>query len=144
MSSIDLVRTGLEAWERGDTTTLASQLTDDFVLSGPLPQPIGRDQFLAVYRALHTAIPDWQFHARDFREEGHQVHVTVEVTGTHTGPLAVIPGVPPVPPTGKPIHLPAEHLTFTLRGEQVSAETLDSQPGGGVAGIYAQVGAPLG
>ena len=144
MSAIDNVRKGLEAWERGDSTTLAGLLTDDFTLSGPMPQPLNKEQFLALGRALHTAIPDWKFNASDFREEGDQVRVTVAITGTHTGVLAAIPGVPAVPPTGKSIHLPTEHLTYTMRGELAAAQIVGSVPGGGVPGLYAQVGAPLG
>ncbi|HLY32749.1 MAG TPA: hypothetical protein VKQ36_17125, partial [Ktedonobacterales bacterium] len=92
--------------------------------------------------ALLTAIPDWNLNAHDFREEGDKVYVTDGITGTHTGVLAAVPGVPPVPPTGKSIHLTPSAEVYTIRGNQVSRLEITS-PAGGVVEIYAQVGAPL-
>jgi predicted ester cyclase len=139
-SATETVRTFLSAFERNDTATLANLLSDDMTLSGPVPQPTPKERFIALDRALITSMPNWQFHARDWRQEGDKVVCTVEITGTHTGMLAALPGVPPVHATGKQIHLPEEHLTFTLRGDKISNITVDQVPGGGVPGIYAQVG----
>lgn len=143
MSAIDTVQAAQAAFESDDHTTLASLLTEDFMFSGPVPRPLGKAEFLGLARALKAALPDWAFHARDFHSDGDQVTFTVQITGTHSGILAVIPGVPPVPPTGKSIQLPAEQLMMTVRGNQISRYVVELTPGGGVPGIYAQVGAPL-
>lgn len=144
MSNTDIVKSGQAAWSSADTTTLSSLATDDFVLSGATPQPLDKNAFLGLNRALLTAFPDWSFNASEFREEGDNVYVTVQITGTHTGTLAAIPGAPAVPATGKHVSLPAEHQVYTVRGGQISGLNITSQPGGGVPGLYAQVGAPLG
>jgi predicted ester cyclase len=142
MGNIDTVKAGQAAWCASDWDALAALLTDDFVFSGPVPQPLNKEAFLGLAKALLTAIPDWDFHAHDFREEGDKVYLTDGVTGTHTGTLAVIPGVPPVAATGKSIKLSEGHQTYTFRGNLVS--NFEVQTSGGVPEIYAQVGAPLG
>jgi predicted ester cyclase len=143
MSAIDTVQAAIPALESGDPLTIASLLTEDFTFSGPVPQPLGKAEFLRLAQTLKAAIPDWAFHASDFQAAGDQVQFTVQITGTHTGTLAAIPGVPPVPPTGKSIQLPAERQRVTVRGQQISRYDVEPTPGGGVPGIYAQVGAPL-
>ena len=142
MSNIDLVKAQQAAWRARDWDTVAAMLTEDFVFSGPVPQPVNKEAFIGLGKALLAAIPDWDFHTRDFREEGDKVYATDAITGTHTGTLAVIPGVPPVAATGKSIKATEGHETFTFRGNLVSQFEVQA-PGGGVAEIYAQVGAPL-
>lgn len=144
MSNIDLVKQGLDAWCRGDTAALSALATDDFMLSGPTPQPLDKSAFLGLHRALISAIPDWAFNATDWREEGDKVYATFHITGTHTGTLAAIPGVPPVPATGKSIKLGADQAVYTIRGGQIGQQNITVAPDSGVAGIYTQVGAPLG
>jgi predicted ester cyclase len=142
MSNIDTVKAGQAAWCAGDWDTLAALLTDDFVFSGPVPQPLNKAMFISLGKAILSAIPDWDFHARDFREEGDKVYATDAITGTHTGTLAAIPGVPPVPATGKSIKATEGQEIYTFRGNLVSQFEVQA-PGGGLAEIYAQVGAPL-
>lgn len=144
MSNIDLLQQGLDAFSRGDTATLSALLTDDYTFSGPTPQPLDKAAFLGLNRALISAIPDWTFTASDFREEGDKVYVNLVITGTHTGALAAIPGVPPVPATGKRVSVGPDQAIFTVRGGQISQQVVNVSPNSGVAGIYAQVGAPLG
>lgn len=143
MNNVELVQSMLAAFEAGDTAMLSAAMTDDFVFSGPVPQPIDKAGFLGLNQALHTAIPDWKFNASSFQENGDTVDFTDQITGTHTGVLAAIPMAPPVPPTGKHIALPVEHLHITVRGGKISRLHVDATPGGGVPGLYAQVGAPL-
>jgi hypothetical protein len=143
MSGIDVVKAGIAAWCAADWDTFASLLTDDFVVSTATGGTISRQDFTDYGRALLIAFPDLDFNARDFREEGATVYATIEETGTHTGPLAAVPGVPPVAATGKTVKNLPEHHVYTLRGNQCSHLALEVPPDGGIAGIYAQVGAPL-
>ena len=48
-----------------------------------------------------------------------------------------------IPATGKRISLPVEHITFTFKGDKIASMTSDIVPGGGVAGVLAQIGVPL-
>jgi ketosteroid isomerase-like protein len=38
----------VKAFNEGDLNTLADYLAADFQFSGPIPQPVGRDQFLGL------------------------------------------------------------------------------------------------
>lgn len=143
MSNLDIVKTGMQAFAAGDVTALSSLIAEDFVFSGPVPQPIGKTDFLNLCRANHSAFPDFNFNARDFREEGDNVYVTTAITGTHTGPLALIPNIPAVPPTGKRIQLPDERHTYMLKDGLLVRLDVQSRPDGGIPAAYAQVGAPL-
>jgi predicted ester cyclase len=144
MSKIDTVRAFSDALEARDFDIAASFLTDDFVFAGPVPQPIGKQEFLAVQSAFEEAFQDWSFNSHDEVERGDTVTAAVQITGTHSRDLVVpIPGMPPIPATGKRVSLPVEHLTFTFKGDKIASLTSDNTPGGGVPGVLAQIGVPL-
>jgi SnoaL-like domain len=143
MSNIDFVKRGLQAFCAGDAATLDQMTTDDFVFSGPTPQPLGKAEFLGLCQANHTAFSDFDFNSSDFHEDDDVVTVNTAITATHSGPLALIPGVPAVPATGKRIQIPEERHTYSIRGGKLARLAVASPPGGGIPAAYAQVGSPL-
>jgi predicted ester cyclase len=142
MSVTQTVEAFSEAMEARDWEKVASYLSDDFTLSGPTPQPVGKNEFIAIQSAFMTAIPDWSFNLSHLEEQGDKVLATVRVTGTHSRDLAV-PGLPPVPATNKKISLPEEHMEFTFKGDKIASLSSDNVPGGGVPGVLQQMGVPL-
>jgi predicted ester cyclase len=142
MSATQTVEAFSEAMEARDWEKVASYLSDDFTLSGPTPQPVGKNEFIAIQSAFMTAIPDWSFNLSHLKEQGDKVLATVRVTGTHNRDLAV-PGLPPVPATNKKISLPEEHMEFTFKGDKIASLSSDNVPGGGVPGVLQQMGVPL-
>src|SRR5437879_1092989 len=80
MSNTDIVKTGLRAWESNDAQTLTALVADDFVLSGPVPQPLGKQEFLGLMQVLHTAMPDFAFNVSSFEEEGDKVIARSHIT----------------------------------------------------------------
>jgi predicted ester cyclase len=144
MSKVDTVKAFAEALEARDFNRAASYLTDDFVLTGPTPQPVGKQEFIAIQSAFQNAIQDWKFNSHDEVEQGDKVIAATQITGTQTHELVVpIPGMPTIPATGKRISLPEEHLTFTFKGDKIAGVTTDNTPGAGVPGVLAQLGVPL-
>ena len=142
MDRIETVKAFATTLEARDFEKAASYLSDDFVLSGPTPQPVSKQEFIAVQSAFQNAFPDWSFNSHNEVEHGDTVTAAVNVTGTHTHELVVpMPGMPPIPPTGKKIALPEEHMTFTFKGEKIARLSSDNVPGGGVMGVLAQIGA---
>lgn len=143
MSSMDVVKQWTAAVEAGDMDTANNLVADDMVFEGPVPEPVGKAEFMGLQGALVAAIPDWSFGATDLSEDGDMVYQTNHITGTHTGTLylPMLPG--PVPATGKSIRLPAERVAITLRGDQVTRISVDSGPGGGVMGLLMQIGVEL-
>ncbi len=142
MSAADRAQAAMKAWEVNDANTLASYLADDFVCKGPLPQPLNKEQYIGYMKAMMTAMPDWSFNAHILHEQGDTVLFVTQITGTHTGDLS-LPELPIIPPTGKKIALPNEHMEYTVNGDTITAITTDQQSGGGLAGILAQLGMQL-
>ncbi len=141
-AAADIVTRGMQAWEQNDEATLSSLVNDNFVLSGPVPQPLGKQEFIGMMKAMLTAFPDFKFNGVVAEEREETVVVKARISGTHTGTLA-LPGLPPIPATGKKISLAEERQEFTLVNGKLSKLTTDSSPDAGVPGMLAQLGVPL-
>jgi len=141
MSAMDVVKEGLAATEAGDFGKLENLVADDFSMSGPIPMPVGKREFIGLMMAMVKAMPDWKFNASDLKENGDQVAVALRITGTHTGELQLpMPGMPAIPATGLKVSLPSEPSTFTVRDGKLTKLEVASIEGGGVMGILSQLG----
>jgi hypothetical protein len=144
MSAMDIVKQGLAATEAGDFGKVDSMVADDFSMSGPVPMPVGKREFIGLMMALLKAMPNWNFNARDYKENGDQVAVMLRITGTQTGDLQLpMPGMPAIPASGKKVSLPAEPSTFTVKNGKLAKLEVASTPNGGVMGILSQLGVNL-
>lgn len=144
MNAIETVQAVVSAIETSDWQRARSLLADDFTLSGPVPEPIGPDAFVAIHRALAAAMPDFSFNASNFQDVNGTVTYQVQLTGTQTQELALpVPGIGPIPATGKRVSLPVEPNRATLRGGKVATAEASEVPGGGVPGLLAQLGVSL-
>ncbi len=142
MNTLDIVKKALYDMEKGAID--ASTYTEDMMLSGPVPKPLNRDDFVSLMKNLVGAAPDWNFHARNFTVRDDVVKVTVSITGTQTRTLpGLMPGMSALSPTNKRFSLPEEHLAFKVRGDKISECVVDAVPGGGVTGILSQLGVKL-
>jgi predicted ester cyclase len=142
MSNTEIVKNGLHAWETDDEATLSPLVAEDFQLSGPVPQPMGKAEFVGLMHIIHAALPDFAFNISSFEEHGDTVIARSHITGTHTGVLA-LPGLPPFPATGKKVSLPEEVQTYTLKDGKMRLLTTDARPDAGIPGMLAQLGVPL-
>ncbi len=141
MSNIDLVKSTLAAFEAGDSAKAASFLADEMVFSGPVPQPIGKNEYVGLQGALIAAMPDWKFNLSDLQEEGDRVTAKIRISGTHTRPLSLpVMGIQSLPPTGKHVQMPYEPITVTIQNGKATLIEAESVPGGGVPGLLAQLG----
>jgi hypothetical protein len=144
MNDIDVVKAGLAASESGDPKKMAEYLSDDMVFAGPVPQPVGKQEFIGLMSALVAALPDWRFNARDFKREGDKISTVAQITGTQTRELILpMPGFQPFHATGKHVALPREGLTITVKNGKIARIESEVVPGGGVAGVLAQLGVPM-
>ncbi len=142
MSNLEIVQAGLKAWEANDEDALAPLIAEDFVLSGPTPQPLGKAEFIGFMHTMLAALPDFAFNISRFEENGGNVIAYSHITGTHTGTLA-LPGLPAIPATGKKIALPQEMQTYTLKNGKLQSLVTDARPDTGVPGMLAQLGISL-
>ena len=144
MNAIDIVKTGLAAVEAGQASKFVGLLADDMVFAGPVPQPIGKQEFVGLQMALVMAMPDWKFNAANYNQMGDKVTAMLQITGTQTGELNVpMPGLPKLPPTGKHVSLPAQLTTFTVKNDKIIRVEAEADPKAGVPGILAQLGIPM-
>jgi predicted ester cyclase len=144
MGTMDVVKAGVAAVEAGDFKKFEGMLADDMVFAGPVPEPLGKHEFMGVQMAMKKAMPDWKFNASDFKENGDMVTVTFQITGTQTGELSLpMPGMQPIPPTGKKVSLPKEPATFTVKNGKLSRLEVTSVAGGGVMGVLSQLGVKM-
>lgn len=141
------VETASRVWqliEAKDTASAAELLTDDFTFSGPVPEPISGAEWLGMHDKLNAAFPDWKFNISDVHEHGDVVHITAQITGTHTGDLDLSPmGMPTVPATGNAVQLPQEELDVAVVGDKIASISGEPVHGGGVMGILEQLGVEL-
>lgn len=141
-----LAMKALQAWEARDDTTLATCLSEDFVGSKLLPQPISKDQLLDFMRAMLKAFPDWSFQAAFLNEHLERsqdtvVHFVTQITGTHSGDF-VMPELPIIPPTETKIALSARHLDLLVRDGLIMAIRGDFSPDC-LSEVLAQLGMEL-
>lgn len=142
MSNLELVQTGMKAWESNDVDTLSPLVAEDFVMTGPAPQPLGKAEFIGFMHVLLAAFPDFAFNVSRFEENGDTIIAHSHITGIHTGTLA-LPGLPPIQASGRKIALPEEVQTYTVKNAKLQSLVTDARPDAGVPGILAQLGVPL-
>jgi hypothetical protein len=127
--------------EQGDFDRVAGFLAEDFTLTGPVPMPLAKGEFLGLVRGLVAGIPNWRFNTHGWQETGDSVSVKVRITGTHTGELpGLMPGMPAAAATNKSFALPEECMEFQFRGGKIARFQVDPVPNGGVPGILQQLG----
>jgi hypothetical protein len=136
-----IVRKMLALIEAGKMKEAAVGLSDDFMFSGLLDEPMNKKQFLGFMRELLAAFPLWSFGAGRFSEEGDTVKMKMYMMGTNNGPLTIPSfGLNVAPATGKHIVLPAESAEATVKDEQLTELKVAVAPGGDIGGILRQLG----
>ncbi len=144
MSAMDVVKGGFAAAESHDWKKFESYVADDFVFSGATPQPVGKKEFVGLQMALQAAMPDWNFNASGFKEDGDKVTVDMRITGTQTAELSLpMPGFPKIPATNKKVSLPPQPGVFTVKGDKLASLAVKEVAGGGLPGILAQLGVKM-
>lgn len=129
-------------WQAADADGLAALCTDDFLFSGPIPLPLSLKEAIELIVVLKTAAPDINYHHTYVQfENGHIVHMTNQLSGTHTGNLDLsMLGMGIIPPTGKSFSMPVENAQYSIRGEKVSRYHVDPRPGAGISGLLVALG----
>jgi SnoaL-like domain len=117
---------------------MSSLVHDDFRLEGAGLDGIGKLEFVAAMRAQLEAFPDYSENPSNLEENGDRVSFIAHVTGTQRGALA-LPGLKPIPPTGRAIHLPPEPAWIQVRDGKLFVYHVEAVPGGGVEGILNQL-----
>lgn len=143
MNPTETAQALMTAWETCDVAAAARLLADDFTLSGPSPETLGREAYLGFQAVHNEAFPDWRFNPKTLEAKGDTAYITFQITATHTGPYDVAKlGVPiaALAPTGKHRAWPVETMTVTVRDGKVTHVHTNNEPEGGVGGTLAWLG----
>lgn len=125
----------------GDEKMVSSMVTADAMASGGvLPVAIPMKEAFKVMSGLTMAFPNLSFDIQKVTVNGNQATVDVLWGGTNTGTLTLpIPGVPPIPPTGKKVSVKDSYVV-TVQGDKVSHLKVQSPADGGIPAALAQLG----
>ncbi len=141
MSAADIVGAVMDAIQMGDFETAFSYLSDDFLFSGPVPQPVSAEQWIGVNAILREAFPDLAYNFDIDGAEGNQVSVSAALTGTHTGNLDLRPlGFGFHAPTGRTFTMAREYGVATVDGDQIVSWDFEPSPDSGMPAIFSQLG----
>ena len=143
MTPTETAKAVMSAWETRDVGAAARLLADDFVLTGPAPEALGREAYLGFQAVHNEAFPNWKFNIQKIEEAGDTAKVTFQISATHTGRFDVaklgVP-IPAVAPTGMSRSWPVEHMTVTVKDGKISKLYVENEPEGGVMGTLKWLG----
>ena len=140
MTRSEIVKGLFSSIEAKDIAAARARLTPNFEFAGAVPQPITAEMWLGMHSALSAGFSDFSFNANNVKEEGDKVTMTVALSGTHDGTLALpLPGASPVAATGRKVTLPEEHVAVEFAGDKISRVFVTPHPQGGPANILRQV-----
>lgn len=140
MNKRETVQALLDAVQKGDFENAKSMLADDFQFSGPVPEPINRDDWHGMSTQLKTAFPDLNYHFRVIGTEGDVVKATSQLSGTHSGSFDLTGmnmGV--IPATNKTFAAKLEKTKITVKENKITAWAVEPTQGAGVLAILKQL-----
>lgn len=146
MNTLETTLAVMKAWEDRDLNATARLLADNFVVTGPAPEALGKDAYMGFQAVHNAAFAEWKFNVRETRVEGDKVYLTFQIHAKQTAPFDVSKlGIPlaPIPNTGKERDWPVEHMTATVKNGQMTELEIANEPGGGLIGTLEWLGAPM-
>jgi len=144
MNKRETVQALMDAVQKGDLEFAKSMLADDFQFSGPIPEPINKDPWLAMSASLKTAFPDLDYHFKVIGAEGDVVRSTSQLSGTHTGAFDLTNmnmGV--IPATNKTFSTKSEKTKITVKDDKITLWAVDPNDGAGLMEILKQLDVKL-
>jgi hypothetical protein len=144
MNAQDIVKTMLVAIQNGNFETARTYLSDDFVFSGPVPEPINREQWLGMSANLLKAFPDLDYRFATDGVNGDVVNFTAQLTGTHKGSLDLTAmGMGIIPATGKTFKATRESGKITVKNGKIVSLVNPPIEGAGLMAILSQLGVTI-
>jgi hypothetical protein len=137
-SKEELLKNFFDVTEANDFNKVQAMITDSFMFSGPVPEPLNKQGYIGFLKGNAVAFTEFKYNPTNFNESGETCSCNVQVSGKHTGEL-VVPGMNPLPATNKEFQLPEETVTVTFEGEMISKLEATTSPDGGVKGIIKQL-----
>ena len=141
-----LIAAFVKALESGDILFLDKFLTPDVVYARLNPRSTevhGKEEVIARMEPFFRAFVGWSFNAGDITPDpaNRQVTCSLHITGENRGEMDFrAMGQGYYGATGKAFSLPPGRLMLTARGAQIQRIEIEFADGGGLVGIFQQIG----
>jgi len=130
--------------EQGDIKKAGLLLNENFQFSGPVPDPIGKEDWLNLHESFAQAFPNWKFNYMDVRGFSNTVYVRTAPSGKHTGILNLPKfGLKNIQPSNKNFQLPMEDCQIKIENNRVISFHIDTGDHSGLKSIMNQIGIEL-
>ncbi|MFZ5858558.1 MAG: ester cyclase [Chloroflexota bacterium] len=141
MNKREIVQALMDSIQKGDFDIVKSMLAEDFVFSGPVPQPINAEAWIGMSVNMKAAFPDLDYHFKVIGADGDDVRSTTQLSGTHSGSFDLTNmnmGV--IPATNKAFSAKMAKTKVTVKNEKVTAWAVEPTDGAGLKAILGQLG----
>jgi hypothetical protein len=128
----------IKGLETHDVDRIAAAVADDLEFVTPA-RTLDKEQFLQMLRALYAGFPDWHYDHDEPELRGEVIAIRWRQGGTHTATFA-LPGLEPVPATGRAVTIPEHFFFYRVRGGLLVEVRPEPVPGGAPRGILEQIG----
>lgn len=141
MNKRETVQTLMDSVQKGDFELAKSMLADDFQFSGPVPEPINKEDWLEMSINLKTAFPDLDYHFKMIGTDGDIVRSTTQLSGTHTGTLNLVNmKIGKTPATNKSVSVKMAKTKITIKNNKISLWAVEPTDGADLTAILNQLG----
>jgi len=141
MNKREIVQALMDSVQQGNFESARTMLADNFVFSGPVPEPINAEAWLGMSINMKTAFPDLDYRFKVIGTDGDVVRSTTQLSGTHSGSFDLTNmkmGV--IPPTNKTFSAKMEKTRVTVKGDKVTSWAVERTDGAGLKAILGQLG----
>jgi len=141
MDSTTIVKSLMDSIQKGDFDKAKSILSSDFKFSGPVPQPINADEWLAMSLSLKRAFSNLDYQFCTVTADGNTVKISAQLKGTNNGDFdltGIHMGM--IPATKKSFSAAREQGTAIVKGNKVTSWAFEQTAGAGLVAILEQLG----
>ena len=141
MNTKETVQALMDSIQMGNFEKAKSYLSNDFRFSGPIPEPVGGQEWIGMSANLKAAFPDLNYQFKIVSVDGDTANITAQLRGTHKGDLdltAMHMGV--IPATGKSFNAALEHGKVRVRDGKIISLANEPTEGAGLMAILDQLG----
>lgn len=141
MNAQTTVQALLESTQQGTFENARPLLAENFRFSGSVPTALDAKAWLSMSASLKAAFPDLEYHFQMTRVEPQVVHLTAQLSGTHTGDfdLTSMLDMGIIPATYKSFATVLQKARLRVVGGQVTDWRFEPTTGAGLLAILQQL-----
>lgn len=146
MNEIQIVQAFFAALDANDLQKVDEYLDESYQWVGFATQPINKEGRLALIRQFRAAFPNLSHSLSNIRIEDNVVKMTVQLSGTNTGPLDLREmGIGVIPGTHRFVIFPNETCEFSLSDGKITIErdVSPQSPSRRLSGMLKELGVNL-